>query len=60
MAGSIRQMLFHPGDLGLEDLDPLIELVNRKRAEVLTNEQGQRVAWLAREEIIFVHDFAKR
>ena len=60
MAGGIRQMLFHSGDLGPEDFDPLIELVNRERAEVLTNEQGQRVAGLAREEIIFVHDFAKR
>lgn len=60
MAGSIRQMLFHSGDLGLEDLDPLIELVNRKRSEILTNEQGQRVAGLAREEIIFIHHFAKR
>ena len=60
MAGSIRQMLFHPGDLGLEDFDPLIELVDRQGAEILANEQGQRIAGLAREEIIFVHDFAKR
>lgn len=60
MAGGVRQMLLYPGDLGLEGFDPLVELVDRKRPEILANEQGQRIAGLAREEIIFVHDFGKR
>jgi len=55
MAGGVGQMLFDPGDLLPENFDPLAQLVDRHRAEVLLDEQGQRVAGLAREEIIFVH-----
>ena len=56
MAGGVVQMLLDPGNFLPENLDPLVKLVDRQRAEILANEQGQRVAGLAREEIIFIHD----
>ena len=60
MSSGVGQMLFDPGNLGPQDFDPLAQLIDRKRAKVLTNEQAQRVAGLARKEIIFVHDSGKR
>jgi hypothetical protein len=53
-------MLFDSGDLGPQYFDPLTKLVERHRAQILANEQAQRIAGLAREEIIFVHCYSQR
>ena len=46
---------FDARDLGLQGLDPLLKLLDRHRVEVLPGELDQRVAGLAREEILEVH-----
>ena len=55
MPFGVGQMLPDAGDLALEKLDPLIELINRQGAKVLFDEQGQGVARPAGEEVIVVH-----
>ena len=55
MSLRIGQMLLDPGYFALECLDPLIEFIDRQRAEVLLDEQGQRVLRLAGKEVILVH-----
>ncbi len=56
----VGEMLLDPGNFLPEKLDPLTQLIDRQWAEILANEQGQRVAGLAREEIIFIHDCSQR
>ena len=46
----------NPSDLRLQGLDPLLELDNRQRVEVLLAECDERVVGLAREEIFEVHE----
>ena len=46
---------FDPGDLRLQCLDPLVELVDRHRVEVLAGERDERVVGLAREQFVEVH-----
>ena len=48
-------MRFNPGDLGLQGLNPLLQLVDRHRFEVLLGKIHQRIARLAREEVVEVH-----
>src|SRR5688572_33086051 len=49
------ELRFYPDDLGLEDGDPGLELLDRQRIEVLPGEQGQRIVGLVREELVEVH-----
>ena len=42
-------------DLGFQRVDPLLELVDRDRIEVLAPERDQRVVGLARKEVFEVH-----
>lgn len=46
---------FHPGNLCLERRDSRLQLVDGERVEVLFRELGQRIAGLAREEVVDVH-----
>jgi hypothetical protein len=46
---------FDPRDLGLECLDPVLELIDRHGIEVLLREGNQRVVRLAWEELVEVH-----
>lgn len=48
-------MSLYAGDLGLQGLDPGVKLVDRNGVEILFCKLRQRVAWLAREEILEVH-----
>jgi len=47
-------------DLLLENLDPLLQLGDRQRPQVLPGNQGQRVLRLAREEVVFIHGGRQR
>jgi hypothetical protein len=60
MLGGVGHMPLDAGNFAFENFDPFAQLVDRYWAEVLANEQGQRIAGLAREEIIFVHDCSER
>ena len=42
-------------DLGFQEGDALLQLVDRHRVEILLGELGQRVARLAREEVFQIH-----
>jgi len=57
MAGGVGHMLLDPGDLGLEGSDPFLELVDRQRAEILLQQQSQRVLGLAGKEVVLVHEW---
>ena len=46
---------FDPLDLTLEDLDPLLELLDRQWPKVLLRDLRQRVLWPAGEEVILIH-----
>ena len=46
---------FDAGDLGLQGLDPRLQLLDRHGVEVLLAKLDQRIAGLAREEVIEVH-----
>ena len=46
---------FDAGDFGLQRLDPLLQLLDRHRVEVLPGERDQRIVRLAREEVLEVH-----
>ena len=46
---------FDARDLGLQQLDPLLQLVDRHRIEVLLAESDQGIVRLAREEVFQVH-----
>ena len=48
-------MGLYAGDLGLQGLDPGVKLVDRNGVEILFCKLSQRVARLAREEILEVH-----
>jgi len=43
-----RNLFFEDGDAGAE-------LVDRKRIEILADEQGQRILGLVREELVEIH-----
>ena len=45
----------HAGDLGLQGFDPGVKFVDRNGVEVLFCKLRQRIAGLAREEILEVH-----
>jgi len=55
MALGVGHMLLDPGDFGLEQLDPLLKLIDRKRPKVLLHNLGQRVLRPAGKEVILVH-----
>ena len=42
-------------DLGLQGLNPLLQLLDRYRVEILLGKLDQRIARLAWEEVIQVH-----
>ena len=46
---------FHAGDLGLQGLDAGVEFIDRDGVQILLCKLRQRVARLAREEILEVH-----
>ena len=48
-------MGLYAGNLGLERLDPRLQLVDRKGSKVLFDEQCQWVLRLAGKEVILVH-----
>ena len=52
---SALHVRFDAGDLSLEGLDTLLELLDRHRVEVLAAKLNERVAGLAREEIFQIH-----
>ena len=60
MPGGIGHMLFDTGDFALEQLDPLLKLIDGEWPQVLLGQQGQRVLWPAGEEIIVIHGGAER
>lgn len=55
MTRGIGHMLLDTSDFGFEQLDPLLELVNRKWPQVLLRKQGKRILRPAGEEVIVVH-----
>jgi len=55
MVNSRVDLGFHPRDLAFERLDPLAQLVDRHRVEVLRCEQHQGIARLGWEELVQVH-----
>ena len=48
-------MGFDPGDLGLQRLNPEMQLLDRDRIEVLLGERDQWIVGLAREKFVEVH-----
>ncbi len=48
-------MGFDPGDLGLQRLNPEVQLLDRDRIEVLLGERDQWIVGLAREKFVDVH-----
>jgi hypothetical protein len=50
----------NPLDLGLQDLDPLLELLDRQGPKVLLRDLRQWVLRPVREEIVLVHGEAQR
>lgn len=53
-------MLLDPSDLAFQNLDPLLKLGDRQGPEVLADEQAERVARPAGEEIVVVHHVGQR
>ena len=53
-------MLFDTGDFALEQLDPLLKLIDGEWPQILLDQQRQRVLWPAGEEIIVIHGGAER
>lgn len=45
----------HPRDFALEDGDAGMQFFDRQRIEILPDEQGQRVAWFIRKELVQIH-----
>jgi NADPH2:quinone reductase len=50
-----RHFCAHPLDFPLQRRDPFLKLLDRKRVEVLLDQQHQRIAGLARKELVEVH-----
>jgi hypothetical protein len=48
-------MRFDAGDFGFQYFDPLRQFVLRQRPQILLDEQGQRIARPAGEEIVVIH-----
>ena len=46
---------FDAGDLGFERFDPLLQLRDRQRVEVLLGQRDQRIVGFARKEFVEVH-----
>ena len=55
MRGSACDVGLDAGDLGLEGLDAGVKLLNRDGVEILLCKLRQRIAGLAREEILEIH-----
>lgn len=53
--GTLR-MRFDARDLGLERLDPRLELLDRHRIEVLLCKRNEWIVGLAGEEVFQIHD----
>ncbi len=56
----VGHMLFDADDFGLQDFDPLGELILRQGTQILLHEQGQRIARPAGEEVIVIHGGKQR
>ena len=56
MPGCGVHVRFDAGDLGPQDLDPLLQFLDRQRIEVLPAERDERIVGLAREEIVGIHE----
>ena len=53
VGGGLQPVRFHPGNLGLEKFDPLLQLCLRIRAEILTGELARCVAFGPGTIIVF-------
>lgn len=48
-------MRLYAGDLGFECFDALLQLIDRKRVQILLCKRDERVVGLAREEVVQIH-----
>jgi hypothetical protein len=55
VAFGVGHMLLDPFDFRLESFDSRDQLVDRQRAEVLLGNLGERVGWLAGEQVVEIH-----
>jgi len=48
-------MRFDAGDLSIKSFDPLLELVDRERIEILLRQRNERIIGLTWKEFVQVH-----